>query len=241
VQYRRNDRPLGLVGAWRRAFGLALELHPGLAYFAWGSDHDLWEPDWLSELAAELDAHPEAVLAYPLSDRIDDRGTSVRGPWRFDTGDDRRRSSRFSRAVRRMVAGDMVYGLFRADALARCGVYRRVVMPDRLLVAELALQGELRQVPRVLWHRRHVARGGHEAARQRAGFGAGRPAWVLLPWSLQHAAALAWNTGIQGHGRPAVGRGAGLAAGLAYAALSPGFRAARWAQRRLLRRHVEPV
>jgi len=181
------------------------------------------------------------VLAYPLSDRIDDRGSSVRGPWRFDTRGDRSRSSRFSRAVRRMVAGDMVYGLFRADALARCGVYRRVVMPDRLLVAELALQGELRQVPRVLWHRREVVRGGSEASRQRAGYGAGKPAWIFLPWSLQHAGALAWNTGVQGRGRPAVGRGTGLAAGLAYTALSPGFRAARWAYWRRRRRHVEAL
>ena len=36
---------------------------------------------------AELDAHPEAVLAYPQSVRIGERGEALREqpPWRFDT------------------------------------------------------------------------------------------------------------------------------------------------------------
>jgi hypothetical protein len=213
------------VATWRRAFELGRQLHPQLAYYAWGSDHDLWEPEWLPALVAELDAHPEAVLTYPLADLVDDGGV-VRGPWRFETAGDGRRSTRFARTVRRMVAGDMVYGLFRVDALVRCGVFRRVLLPDRLLLAELALQGEVRQVPRLLWHRRHFPRTGREAARQRAGEGA--PPWGAVPWSLQHAAAIAWNAGIRGQARPQVARADGLAAGLAYAVLSPGFRAARW-------------
>jgi Glycosyl transferase family 2 len=235
VRYVRNEQRVGLVNAWRRVFGLARELHPALAYYAWASDHDLWEPEWLPALEAELDSHPEAVLAYPLSDRIDAAGAAVRSPWQFDTAGDRSRASRFSRSVRRMVAGDMVYGLARADALVRCGGLRRVLLPDRLLVAELALQGELRQVPRVLWHRRHVPRPGHEPSRQRKNYGAGRPAWTALPWSLQHAGAIVWNVGVRGGGRPRVGRGAGVAAGAAYAVLSPGFRAGRWVYKRLPR------
>ena len=34
----------------------------------------------------------------------------------------------------------MVYGLMRVDALARAGIFRRVLRPDRLLMAELTLQ-----------------------------------------------------------------------------------------------------
>src|SRR6266567_1326293 len=133
LHYARNPRRLGLVRTWRRAFELARVLHPELTYFAWGSDHDLWEPEWLSELSQELDDHGPAVLAYPFNDRLDAEGRVVRNPWQFDTAGIRSRSLRFGKTIRRMVAGDMVYGLMRVDALERCGVFRRVLLPDRLL------------------------------------------------------------------------------------------------------------
>ena len=57
-------------------------------------------------------------------------------------------------AVESMSAGNMVYVLYRADALARAGVFRSVLAPDRLLLTELALQGQFVQVPDVLWYRR---------------------------------------------------------------------------------------
>jgi hypothetical protein len=120
----------------------------------------------------------------------------------------------------------MVYGLIRTDALESCGALRRVVLPDRLLLAELALRGELHQVPELLWHRRGARRSSGEASRQRERDSVG-DAWTWLPWSLQHAAAIFWNDGVRGAGRPATGRIAGLAAGVAYLVLSPGFRAAR--------------
>jgi hypothetical protein len=229
LDYSRNPRHLGLVGAWGRAFERARERHPGLTYFAWGSDHDLWEPDWLPQMVETLDTHPEAVLAYPLSDRIDDEGAQIRGPWRFETAGTKSRARRFATTIRRMVAGDMVYGLMRAEALAACGALRNVLLPDRLLIAELALQGEFRQVPELLWHRRGAPRERGEPARQRARH-PNRPVWAHTPWSLQHAAAIFWNEGVHARGKPAVGRPAAFAAGVAYLALSPGFRAARAAR-----------
>ena len=45
----------------------------------------------------------------------------------------------------------MAYGLFRSDALRDCGVYRSVLLPDRLLMFELSLRGEFRQVLESLW------------------------------------------------------------------------------------------
>ena len=48
----------------------------------------------------------------------------------------------------------MVYGLMRLDALQAAGIFRRVLRPDRLLMAELTLQRRFRQVPEVLWFRR---------------------------------------------------------------------------------------
>ena len=211
VAYHRNEHRLGLVGNWRRAFALAREAAPDAPYFAWGSDHDVWEPGWLAALSAELDAHQGAVLAYPLSDVISESGAAVREPWRFATAGERT-PVRFLRVLRRMVAGDMVYGLFRADALEACGVLRDVLMPDRLVLAELSLHGEFRQVPELLWHRRLRDRA-VDAPLQRGPelFPGGRPS--RLPWWLAHARVLA--------------RAKGVAVAAAYAGLVPALHVAR--------------
>jgi glycosyltransferase involved in cell wall biosynthesis len=220
VHYSRNPGHIGLVASWRRAFRLARELYPEASYFAWGSDHDVWEPEWLVELVGALDAHPRAALAYALNDRIDDEGAPVRGPWRFRTEGTTDRTTRFVTTIRRMVPGDMVYGLFRIDALEAAGVFRDVLLPDRLLVAELALHGEFVQVDRLLWHRRGAPRTSGEAARQRARSGVFPGSG--LPWPLQHARALARNHEV--------------AAGALYAVLTPALFAARAAQKRLSKR-----
>ena len=110
-----------------------------------------------------------------------------------------------------------MYGLFRVDALQAAGILRNVLLPDRLLVAELSLQGEFAQVERVLWHRRGAPRRSREGARQRARSepfpGSG------LPWPVQHARALLESQGVS--------------AATLYLALTPALAAARAAQRRL--------
>jgi glycosyltransferase involved in cell wall biosynthesis len=204
LRYERNPARLGLIGNWRHVFLRAREVHPEAAFFAWGSDHDLWEPGWLSALARELEAHPAAVLAYPYDDVVDGGGQQLQGPWSFDTAGDRR-GVRFVRTLRRMVAGDMVYGLYRAETLERCGALRDVVLPDRLLLAELSLAGEFRQVPELLWHRRRLDRPARSAAET---LFAGRPPRsARLPWSLAHAAELR--------------RARGAGAAMLYAVLAP--------------------
>jgi glycosyltransferase involved in cell wall biosynthesis len=228
----RNERRLGLVRNWRRAFRIARERFPDAPYFAWASDHDSWEPRWLEALVAELDAHPGEVLAFPQTVRIAADGTVVRGPRRFETRDASSPVWRFRQTFGGLSPGDMVYGLFRAEALERAGVLPLVVGPDRLLLAELALAGEFGQVPEVLWRRRTL--GEVTSARQRASFfPAGRPPlFHYLPWWLVHAAVLAWRLGVR-RTVPGVGRPAGLAAALWY-----GRRAAGHVMRRRLRRQL---
>ncbi len=212
----RNPERLGLVGSWRRGLELARELHPEAEFFAWGSDHDAWSPRWLERLVAELHAHPEAVLAYPQSVRIGERGEALREqpPWRFDTAgiaDPGRRLTHFARGA---VAGDMVYGLFRIRALERFG-FPGALAPDRLLLARMCLAGQFRQVPEVLWHRRYVAK--VSSRRQRAAFfPRGAPAWSRVPWPLAHFGLLARELALHGSEHPHIGRPAGLALAARY-------------------------
>jgi glycosyltransferase involved in cell wall biosynthesis len=194
VVYERNDRQLGLVRNWRRAFDLAGERFPGARYFAWASDHDVWHPRWLEALTAELDAHPEAVLAYPFAVRIDDFGSEYpTRERRFDTVGLAAPAERVRRAGRELTAaGELIYGLARRAALERCGAFPLVVLPDRLHLVRLAVEGEFRQVQRRLWYRRYRAGVVMSNARQRrASFPDGAPAWAYLPWWLTHTVLFA--------------------------------------------------
>jgi glycosyltransferase involved in cell wall biosynthesis len=217
VSYVRNAERLGLVDNSRKAFAIAREQHPEAEYFAWTSDHDLWHPRWLQQLVDALDGNRDVLFAYPLNRRIGPGGELLkRKPWIFDTFGVTNRWTRLRSGVRGMRAGNMVYGLYRVGPLERAGVYRRVVVPDRLLIAELSLYGQCKQVPEVLWFRRWYGRV-FSLERQRAHFfPRGRPLYSYCPWWIAHAMSLLHTFTIRGTGTPEVSRVAGLAASAQY-------------------------
>jgi glycosyltransferase involved in cell wall biosynthesis len=194
VRYVRFPERRGMVAAWRAAFEQASA--GGARYFAWGSDHDRWHPRWLATLVATLEEHPDVVVAYPLTQRMTPDGAPMAKPARqfetFGVGDLRARWRLFNRSDS-VAAGDMVYGLMRVDAVRDAGVFREVLCPDRLLMAELTLRGQIRQVPEVLWYRRQFDTGSVE--RQRSTLfppGVQPPSPWTPPWYL-HARSL-WET-----------------------------------------------
>lgn len=189
--YRHASRQ-GMIATWREVAGIAARDWPAAPYFAWVSDHDRWHARWLERMVGELDADPGAVLAYPITRRMTQAGEELdKGPRLFDTaglGDVRARWTHF--CFEGVGAGDMVYGLVRADALRKAGIFRTVLRPDRLLVAELTLHGRILQVPEVLWYRRQSS--GTSVERQRHTLvlpGQEPPGFSLPPW-LQHTRTL---------------------------------------------------
>lgn len=192
VRYARHATRQGMVPTWREAAARALALVPGAEYFAWVSDHDRWHPDWLARMKAELDAHPEAVLAYPATRRIDAHGApGAKEPRAFETAGVVDPVARWNAFCHEGTgSGDMVYGLMRAPAMLAAGTFRPVLNPDRLLVAELLLQGQIRQVDAVLWFRRDS--GAPSISRQRSTLFAGQtPPGFFLPAVTQHVVLLA--------------------------------------------------
>lgn len=190
LTYVRHEIRQGMTATWRHAFQAATA-DPSIEYFAWASDHDVWDPAWLERLVAELDRHSDAVLAYPHTRRIDESGRLLDKPARlFQTAGMADLNERWRFVCDELVAsGDMVYGLARVGAMKAAGVFRDVLSPDRLLMAELALQGEFRMVPGELWFRRQFAEG--SVARQRTSLfaGAARPGRWVPVW-YQHGRAL---------------------------------------------------
>jgi hypothetical protein len=243
VRLHRNERRLGMLGNTRRAWALARQECPGAELVALASDHDVWHPEWLAALVAALDAHPAAILAYPLTERIDAEGLPVPGvrTWRCDTAGERDALRRLARAHRCMVAGDMIYGLMRADALARVGPYRAVLVPDRLLLSELALEGEFVQIPRVLWQRRFTGLADLERQR-RAFWPGGAPLHArVVPWWVAHAAVAGWERAVLGrHGSRRAGARVALGL-LAAGARLRALRRVQHARRRLGARLERPA
>ncbi len=221
IVYVRNPHRLGMIDNWRRAFDLSLEHNPDARYFAWASDHDVWHPRWLNALVDVLDERPEVVLAYPRNRRIGPDGAlNDKRSWEFETSgiDDVR--VRFRRAMRDMSAGNMIYGLGRVDAIRRAGVFRHVLVPDRLLLMELSLEGQFAQVPEVLWFRRWYGPIFSLQRQRHAFFPNGRPLYAYVPWWISHASALTWILGVRAARAPRIGRWAGIRLGGRYLRLA---------------------
>lgn len=191
LQYARHTSRQAMIATWRAVADTAMSAHPSAEYFAWVSDHDVWHPRWLERLVRALDADPGAVVAYPVTQRITADGAEIdKGPRLFDMVESAGIRERWAAFCRSVGAGDMVYGLMRAAALRQAGIFRTVLRPDRLLLAELILQGRVRQIPEVLWFRRQAH--ATSVARQRATLlPAGTAPWwfPVAPW-LQHSVVL---------------------------------------------------
>jgi glycosyltransferase involved in cell wall biosynthesis len=201
IIWRRNRRRLGLAGNSRLVFSLC---RAEADYFAWAAGHDIHRPGWLAAMLAALEGRPEAVLAYPLTERISARGDPLEAPSpRFDT--------QGLTAEQRIQAlyehgrgfGHMVYGLFRAQALRRVGEFPAALAPDVLLLWEAALAGVFIQTPEKLWARRFFEPydyGRIMTRQRRTVFGA--PPWhAYLPWPLPNSARLLWRAAL----RPGLG------------------------------------
>ena len=155
ITYIKNEKRLGMIMNKRKVFYEAARR--GADYFAWAADHDLWHTEWLQAHVNVLNEYPEVVMAYPLTIAIGpgDERLPI-NPSRFETVG-MSKMERVRTACTKMVgAGNMIYGLFRASALRKCGVFPRCSMPDRLLLLEMSVYGTFKQIERELWSRRYL-------------------------------------------------------------------------------------
>jgi glycosyltransferase involved in cell wall biosynthesis len=193
ICYVKNEFRKGLVDNWKACFQQAGPVD----YFAWVSDHDIWHPEWLASMVQVLDARPNVLLVYPKTVYISDIGQRI----------PKRRSQSFStegltesqriKAVCRDARyfGKKVYGLFRASALRRAGVFRRVLFPDLILLLEICRFGDFKQVDNELWYLRRIAQA--STARQRSSLFLRKPWYIYFPWPIVNMLVLAWNTALR--------------------------------------------
>ena len=149
VRIERASANRGATANFRRAVDVARG-----AYFMWGSGHDLWTPELVSECVDLLETHPHAALAFPGSRWIDGDGNPLprESGWSDTRG--------MSPAARLFTVfwGNMhpVMGVMRTQWLQACGPLPNLVGGDLVLLARLALRGHFLHARRSEWSRREI-------------------------------------------------------------------------------------
>jgi GT2 family glycosyltransferase len=155
VRLLRHPERVGWVANYN-----ALLAHATGEYFLWVPHDDLYEPTYVSEMVARLEAQPDAVLAYSAVAAIDAAGR-VGGAWsgtrRLGAG-----VPRLRRALRYLWwAEDEKFipfrGVIRTAALRRVGGLAAGAwgaFADNLWLFRLVLDGGFEHVPRTLCRKR---------------------------------------------------------------------------------------
>lgn len=155
VRYVRHDTNRGAGWNYEHVRSLAL----GTEYFKWAAHDDVLAPTFLERCVDALDADPSAMLAFSGVAAIDEGGALTRLKHRqvHATGSTPHR--RFRQVVMSDANCEAVFGVIRCSALANTRGQGDYIASDRVLLAELAVQGRFVEVPEVLFfNREHRSR-----------------------------------------------------------------------------------
>jgi glycosyltransferase involved in cell wall biosynthesis len=149
IRYFRNDANLGAARNYNRVFSLSSG-----TYFKWASHDDLCAPEFLERCVEVLDRESGVVLCYSRTSIIDERGKSISiycDDFNLDSPLPHERFHHVFTANRML---NPIAGVVRAEALKRTRLIANYAGSDAVLLAELALLGEFREVPESLFYRR---------------------------------------------------------------------------------------
>jgi glycosyltransferase involved in cell wall biosynthesis len=151
IRYSRNPTNIGASKNYKRVF----ELSKG-EFFTWAAHDDVYLPGFLRRCVDSLDQAPSSVvLVAPRTEVIDERGfsTQIRVE-RLHT----------TRALPHQRVADVLWnvrwstaqhGLFRSSALRKTRLHDAFYGADRVLLLELAILGEIWEIPETLFLKRH--------------------------------------------------------------------------------------
>lgn len=151
IRYFRNSVNIGAVAN----FQILVELARG-EYFVWVAGHDLWHPTFLSRCVELLSRDESVVLCYPQAFWIDGEGQRLGViPGSIDTvGLDP--ISRFNVVLWGVGYCYPIYGVIRLQALRKTSLGLKMIGPDTLILAELALLGAFAHIQEPLLYIRKM-------------------------------------------------------------------------------------
>jgi glycosyltransferase involved in cell wall biosynthesis len=150
IRYYRNDSNIGSAPNYEKVFRSARGL-----YFKWQAHDDVVHKGFLTRCVEAIEnAGPSAVLVYPHCELIDDAG-KILGSVAEHVGTRSPKAHKRVAVIARNVSyGSALNGLIRSNVLQRTQLSRSASYWDLALLAELALFGEIVEVPEVLMQQR---------------------------------------------------------------------------------------
>lgn len=151
IRYYRNQTNLGASKNFNRVF----ELSRGM-YFRWAAYDDLLARQTVERCVEVLDREPEVVLCYPKTINIDEKGDIIdyyEDDFGFSSPDPRRRFHDLLHRIYRYNCNAM-FGLIRRSALEETSLIGSYHSSDKILLAQLVLRGQFREVPEYLFFKR---------------------------------------------------------------------------------------
>ncbi len=127
-------------------------------FFMWAAQDDLWHSRFVSRCVEALRSRPEAVLCHSYGQPISPSGQPIGPPRTGCVNEEPTVRLRWHRAITFWEIDIAVYGLMRRDVAARTRLMRLFLCADLIFLAELAIHGQIIQVPETLfWKRRPEA------------------------------------------------------------------------------------
>ena len=160
VRYRRSSENRGFTWNANRV----VELAAG-KFFRWAAHDDACLPTFLERCVETLRSEsPSVVLAYPRSKVINEHGAVLWEHWdRLDLRDSTPHKRLLQLVRNPPNMGTSIYGLMRTSALRQTRGLGDFPSHDYVLLAELALLGEFREIPELLFLKRYHASMSREA------------------------------------------------------------------------------
>lgn len=184
IRYHRSEVDIGIAGNFNKVFHLARG-----RYFKWHAYDDECHPEMIGRCVRALDAAPESVaMVYPLAELIDAEGRTVKVPLDRIGSCDLRPHRRLARLLWSLSMCDPLFGLMKTEYLRRTRLIGAFFGGDYVLLGELAMRGQIREVDEVLFRlRTHDLRSMkvHTTARARATFydaACARKLFILPSW-----------------------------------------------------------
>jgi glycosyltransferase involved in cell wall biosynthesis len=151
IRYYQNSVNLGATRNHNRVFELAVG-----KYFKWAGHDDIYAREYLQKCQKVLNEQQEVVLVYPKTIIIDGCGREIE---HYEDGFNLRYlqpSLRLRHILRHPLSKllNPPLGLTRSECLRKTRLLGNYYAADRVILAELALQGQIAEVPEYLFYRR---------------------------------------------------------------------------------------
>lgn len=146
IRYFRQSENLGAAANYNMVF----EASNG-RYFKWAAHDDLYAATFLQRCVEVLDEREDVVLVFSQCAEIDESGAATRIYPSLGDIDAMNRFQRFYHMIAGRHPFIPVFGVVRREALARTKLIGKYSGSDRPLIGELALLGNIYEIPELLF------------------------------------------------------------------------------------------